>query len=143
MPDGIRIVTRDEKQEIMKVKPISPTLHGINDYAIAALLMIVPEMLCLNKKAKRMYKGMGANILMYNAVTDHPVGLKPVISESVHRKMDLANLAGLALSGFHKEVRKEGKALAFHAGITALAVLNTILTDWEPNRLEEDPTDIY
>lgn len=143
MPDGIRIVVIHENLKPMKVKPVSPTLHGINDYALAAILMIVPEILCLNKKAKRMYKGIGANILMYNAVTDHPVGFKPVISESAHRKIDLVNLAGLALSGFHKEVRKDGKALAFHAGVIALAVLNTILTDWEPNRLEEDPTDIY
>ncbi len=60
----------------MNPKPISPTKHGLIDYAFATMLLFGPDLLGFNKKAKTFYKGLGVSLLAYNALTDHPVSIK-------------------------------------------------------------------
>lgn len=100
------------------------------DYALATVLLVGPPALGLNKKATNVYRGLAANLITYNALTDYPAGLKPVISLDTHRKIDYANLATFAFAFFYKAIQKDKKALSFHAGVTALAVSNVLLTDW-------------
>ena len=115
----------------MNTKPITPKMHGIMDYSLAATLLLAPPALGLNKKATNIYRGLAANLMSYNAMTDYSVGIKPVISLQTHKKVDYANLALFAIAGLLKPVRKEKKALAFHAGVIAMAAANIFLTDWD------------
>jgi len=115
----------------MNAKPITPKMHGVMDYALASVLLLGPPALGLNNKATNVYRGLAANLFTYNALTDYPAGLKPVISLRTHKKVDIANLVTFAAAFFLKGIRQDKKALAFHAGVTAVAVSNVLLTDWD------------
>jgi hypothetical protein len=70
----------------MNSKPISPTMHGAMDYALASVLLLAPSALGLSKKAVKSYKTLGINLLTYNALTDFPAGIKPLMSLQTHKK---------------------------------------------------------
>lgn len=114
----------------MNTKPISPKIHGLNDYGFAAALLFAPSIFGFNKKAKKLYALLGTNLFLYNAITDHPVSVKRLISYDTHHKIDPINVAGLALPTLYKGIRKDKKALAFHIGFVTLAAINVLLTDW-------------
>jgi hypothetical protein len=84
-----------------------------------------------DKKTIRLYKILGLNLLAYNALTDHPVAVKRLISYNNHHKIDGANVALLALLTAHKSIRKNKRVLTFHVGFVALAAINVLLTDWK------------
>ena len=115
----------------MKGKPISPKMHGIIDYAFAAILVLVPPVLNLNRKARKLYKLLGANVMVYSALTDYPAGIIPVISYQQHEKIDYANIGEFAVETLYNGIRKDKRALAFHIGITTLAVITVMLTNWD------------
>ncbi|MGI4751234.1 MAG: hypothetical protein ACRYFB_11415 [Janthinobacterium lividum] len=115
----------------MSEKPFSPKIHGLNDYAFVAILFFAPPLLGFNKKAINLYRLSGLNLLIYNSLTDQPVALKPLISYETHHKLDLINVAGLALATFYKGIRKEKRVLAFHTAFVVLAAINVVLTDWK------------
>lgn len=115
----------------MKSKPISPLLHGLIDYGFTAAQLALPPLLGLNKKAVNLYRLLGANLCTYNALTAHGAAAKPLLSFKTHKNIDCANVAGLALLTLYKGIRKDKKALLFHAAFVALAVANVLLTDWK------------
>jgi hypothetical protein len=119
----------------MNTKPITLKMHGIMDYALATTLLLAPPVLGLNKKVTNIYRGMAANLMVYNAMTDYSAGIKPVISLQTHKKVDYANIALFAIAGLLKPVMKDKKALAFHAGVTVMAAANVLLTDWDSVQL--------
>jgi hypothetical protein len=115
----------------MNKKPITPKMHGLIDYGFAAIQLLAPELLGLNKKAKKVYAFFGTNLIAYNALTDHPVAVKPEISYETHHKIDVANVAILAASTLYDGIRKDKRAVAFHLGFVVLAAINVLLTDWK------------
>jgi len=110
-------------------KPISPKMHGIIDYAFTSAQIIVPSVLGVNKKADRLFKLLGSNLMIYNSLTNHGTSVKPVIPFKTHMYIDNYNLLGLFLLTAYKPIRKDRKALGFHLGFLALATLNVLLTD--------------
>jgi hypothetical protein len=111
-------------------KPIKPALHGIMDYLFSGVQLLVPSLLKLNKKAVKTYAAMGTGFLATNALTDTPVGIKPVISLQTHRQIDAVALASLAMLSVAKPIRKDKKALTFHLFYLAAAITNYVLTDY-------------
>jgi hypothetical protein len=83
-------------------KPITPKIHGILDYALAGVQMIVPAALGFNRKVVRTYLDLGAGFLGVNALTNTPVGIKRVISMKDHQRADAAFLTTLTLLTFTK-----------------------------------------
>ncbi len=115
----------------MNTKLFDRKQHGINDYGFAAIQLLVPALIGCNKNAVRLHALLGANVLAYNALSDTPVGLKPLIPYKIHEKVDIATVAGLALLTFAKPIRQDKRALPFHIGLVALAAVNVLLTDWD------------
>lgn len=111
-------------------KPITPTLHGLIDFAFSGALLAGPAVLHLNDAATKTYNAAGASILVGNAFTDTPVGLYPELTFKDHQKVDLAFLAGLSLFTLAKFIRKDKKVLPFHLGFLAAALVNYALTDY-------------
>lgn len=111
-------------------KPVNPRLHGIIDYVFSGVLLAAPSLLKLNSSATKTYASIGASFLVGNALTDTPVGMKPVLSFKDHQKTDATFLAGLAALTATKMVRKEKRALLFHLSFFAIAVSHYILTDY-------------
>ena len=115
----------------MNAKPITPHIHGIIDYAFAGTLLIAPSLLGLNKRAKRLYGCMAIDVAAYSALTDYPAGITPAISYDTHHKIDWVNIAGMAGATMCNDIKKDRTALAFHIGMTMLAIGNVLLTDWD------------
>jgi hypothetical protein len=118
----------------MENKKLTPIQHGINDYLFSAVLYTAPWALGFKKKTVKLYALMGTNLLVYNMLSTHPVAVKKLIPCRVHYKIDLANVAGLALLTLSKLIRRQPKTLLFHGLFTAAAAANVWLTDWQaPN----------
>jgi hypothetical protein len=115
----------------MNTKPISPKAHGIIDYGFAAALLVLPQVLKLSKKAKKIYALNAVNTVLYSAFTDYPLALKRIIPFGLHRTMDKRNVSALALATLHPLLRKNNRALYFHISVIAAALLAISLTDWD------------
>ncbi|QJD95892.1 hypothetical protein HH214_08400 [Mucilaginibacter robiniae] len=114
----------------MNAKPISPKMHGLIDYALVGSLLTLPSILGLKKTVRNTYAAEGLALLIYVALTDHPVAVKPLIPFPVHGKIDPFNVGQFALQSFLKPFRKDKKTLLFNLGFTALAGITVLLTDW-------------
>ena len=114
----------------MSSKPISPKLHSLIDYALVGSLFTLPSLLGFNQTVKKIYGAEALALLVYVALTDQPVAVKPLIPFPVHGKIDPFNVAQFALQTGLKAFRKEQKALIFNIGFTAIAGLTVLLTDW-------------
>lgn len=114
----------------MEKKPITPALHGLVDYAFAAALYAVPDMIGCNKKTVRLYKGLALEVFLYGAMTRQPLSLVPLIPMKVHKAIDLVNLSGLTLLTSYKGIRSKPGAVAFNLGMVALGITTVLLTQW-------------
>jgi hypothetical protein len=115
----------------MKAKPITPTLHGLIDYAFAVALFTVPGMIGSDKETRRIYKLIAMEVFLYGALSKQPLALKGLIPFRIHKKIDLANLTGLSLLGAFKGIRKHPATLAFHISTTLSGLASVLLTKWK------------
>lgn len=70
-------------------KKISPTMHGVIDYAHAAFFLATGLLLWKrNKRASVAALGTGGFILVQSLLTDYPLGVTPAISFELHGQMD-------------------------------------------------------
>ena len=111
-------------------KPFGAKAHCFIDYGFAALQIALPKVLGLNKKATERSQMLGISVLAYSVLTKSSVALKHAIPFKVHKWLDVASLATLALTTLAPDVRKDKKALAFHLGLLALGATAVTLTDW-------------
>ncbi len=114
----------------MNTKPISATTHGIIDYVYAAMLLTVPNILGLNKKAKFLYAIDALNVLSYSTSTNYALGVRKYIPFKVHKHLDIDNTKALLLATLYKPIRKEKKTLCFHLSMIAAASVVIALTNW-------------
>lgn len=114
----------------MKMKPITPAIHGLVDYAFAAALFAVPSLVGCNRKTVQLYRGLALEVFLYGAMTRQPLALLPMISMKVHKMIDVANLSGLSLLTGYKGIRKKPTAVAFNLGMVALGITTVLLTQW-------------
>lgn len=117
----------------MNTRPISPIQHGIDDYVFAAIHLIAPPLLKLDKATVKTHRMAGVNLLANNALTDLPTGVAHVIPLHIHRVIDIAGVTNLVVMTMKKDIRKNKKALLFHLGVTALAALHIVATNWKGN----------
>lgn len=119
-------------------KVISPTVHGIIDYAHATFFFTV-GLICRksNKAASSAAFATSGFILAQSLLTDYRFGVKPVISFETHGKMDTV-FAGTSwmmplLFGFKGTAAAcifEGNSLAEASVVAA--------TDWSSERAHEE-----
>jgi len=117
----------------MKVRPITPALHGLIDYAFAATLFAVPGLIGCNRKTVLLYRGLALEVFLYGAMTRQPLALLKVIPMKAHKLIDVANLSGLSLLTGYKGIRKKSGAVAFNIGMVALGITTVLLTQWRKN----------
>lgn len=115
----------------MNSKPISPVLHGAIDYLFSAALLTVPRILRLKKKAKYLFAADAAGTIAYSVFTAYPLGVIQIIPYKLHRNVDIANIAMLALATLYKPVRKNKQAVLFNLTMISAALVTVLLTDWD------------
>ncbi|GMA16138.1 hypothetical protein E5F05_08695 [Deinococcus metallilatus] len=110
------------------MKPITPRVHGVIDYAACAAMLAAPALLHLKGGARTTSAVFAASYLGVSALTDYPLGLRHLIPFPVHGKIELASVPALLLvAALQKGARKRVYFLAL-AG-TVLTVYS--LTDWQ------------
>lgn len=114
-------------------------IHGIIDYALAGVQMVLPSYLGFSKKNVKTYLDLGSGFLAVNALTNTPVGIRRVITMRDHEKADAAFLVTFTLLTFTKNLSKDKKAFSFHLAMLGLSVAHYLLTDYEDKVLPEQP----
>jgi hypothetical protein len=112
-------------------KPITPTMHGVLDYATSAAVAVAPYALDFPKPAKRLCESLALGYTGLSALTNYPPSLKRAVPFKMHGAAELAIAAALPVMpwvlGFahHKPARN----LCF--GLAAMTVVVAALTDWD------------
>jgi hypothetical protein len=111
-------------------KPLTPKAHGVLDYVFSGVQLLGPSLLGINRKASNTYRAIGAGFTVLNALTNTPVGLQKRIPFKTHQKADIGFLVGMSALSLAAPIRKDKRALAFHLGFLAVAILHYALTDY-------------
>ena len=119
----------------MKFRILTPTIHGLLDYAAAAGLIVLPFLLGLgtvSTSAKWLSVVAGAGLITYSLVTDYAFGAVRLVSFRV--LLDLAAaitfLAAPFIFGWRGLVL--GYYLVMAAGVFVVVALSTTDTDVAP-----------
>lgn len=113
------------------MKPISPTLHGVLDYATCAFFALAPSLFNLHGTYATICYVLAGGYLVISLLTNMPLGAARVIPFPVHGKLELVSglvfLASPWLFGFAHD-NATARNLFVGAGVVFLVVY--FLTDW-------------
>jgi hypothetical protein len=121
-------------------KVISPTAHGVIDYAHAAFFFTV-GLVCRrsNKRAAWAAFATGGFILVESLFTDYRFGAKPVIPFETHGKMDSVFAASSWMMPSIFGFKGTGPAKIFE--VNSLAEASVVgMTDWNSERAHRERT---
>jgi hypothetical protein len=112
-------------------RPISPTLHGVLDYATVATTLLAPRLLAFPEPATRACDLLAGSYLGLSLLTDYPLAAKRAIPFKAHGAAEVGS--GLVIPtlpwafGFadHRAARN------FFLGLTAVTAVVAALTDWD------------
>lgn len=111
-------------------KPISPTTHGVLDYATSAAVAAAPRLWDMPPAACRLFDTLAVGYTGLSGVTDYPLSAHRVVAFKAHGAAELA--IGVALPalpyilGFADN--RAARNLCF--GLAALTFAVAALTDW-------------
>ena len=114
----------------MTNRPITPQVHGLLDYGLAAANTVVPGMLHMSSKAQVLFRTFAVIQGGLNSVTDQPYAVQKIVPFPMHGLIDKASAPVYLLAPFLTGVIRERKARNWWllVGVTLIAVYN--LTDW-------------
>jgi hypothetical protein len=82
------------------MKFITPTVHGLLDYAAASALIIIPFALGFNGLSLWLSVAAGAGLIVYSLLTDYAYSAAKVIPFSVHLTADILAAALFVIAPF-------------------------------------------
>ncbi|ALW84599.1 hypothetical protein AUC43_05575 [Hymenobacter sedentarius] len=113
------------------MKPISPKVHGVLDYATCAFFALAPSLFNLHGAYATVCYVLAGGYLVLSLLTSMPLGLLRVIPFPVHGKLELVSglvfLASPWLFGFADD-SPTARNLFIAIGLVTLVVY--FLTDW-------------
>ena len=113
------------------MKPISPKIHGVLDYATCAFFALAPTLFDLRGPYAIVCYVLAGGYLVISLLTNMPLGAVRVIPFPVHGKLELVSglvfLASPWLFGFAND-NETARNLFMGAGVVFLIVY--FLTDW-------------
>ena len=113
------------------MKPISPFLHGVLDYATCAFFALAPTLFNFHGAYATVCYLLAGGYLVVSLLTNMPLGAARVIPFPVHGKLELVSglvfIAAPWLFGFANE-NPTARDLFVAAGLVFLLVYS--LTDW-------------
>ncbi|MFC4430986.1 hypothetical protein [Citricoccus alkalitolerans] len=112
------------------LRPITPRLHGIIDYALLGVWAGVPRLLGLPPKVRTVFTAMGVAQAGLNAVTDQPYALRRIIPFRVHGTIEKYGAALYVVLPLATGVWRDRRSRAFYGALGAALVTNFNLTDW-------------
>ena len=112
-------------------KPISPTVHGVLDYATVAATAAVPRLMNFPKRATMAADALAGGYGMLSSVTDYPLGAKRLVPFKGHGMAEAAVGLALPLMPWVLGFSEDKAARNFFLGLTALTFVVAALTDWD------------
>lgn len=123
-------VPRTVKKLSQMNKPISPTMHGVMDYATAAATMAVPRLMNFPERATRAADVLAGGYGALSSVTDYPLGAKRVVPFKGHGLAEAAVGLALPMLPWALGFASNKSARNFFLGLTAVTFIVAALTDW-------------
>ena len=118
--------------------PLPPLVHGVIEYAAAALLIVAPFVFSFEATfATAASIVLGLAILALTATSDLPTGLVRSVPASLHATADFVVAALLVALPFVLGFRDEGPPTALFIGLGVAHLLITIATRFPPQRGSE------
>lgn len=122
------------KKQKKTPKPIDPRLHGLIDYGFAATNLLVPKLLRMPKRNRRLFAAFGLIQGGLNAVTAQPNALVPDVPFAVHGKIEKVSTPIFVVAPLLLRTHKSPKGMLYWllTGVALVAVYN--LTDWDAQK---------
>lgn len=111
-------------------KPISPTVHGILDYATVATAASVPRLMGFPKRATMAADMLAGGYGVLSSMTDYPLGAKRVIPFRGHGLAEAAVGLAVPMLPWALGFAQDRSARNFFLGLTAVTFVVAALTDW-------------
>jgi uncharacterized protein YbjT (DUF2867 family) len=122
---------------VLRQGPISALLHGLVEYAAAALLIAAPFLFGFDSEAAQALAIVtGVAVIVLAATTDSPAGLSRTLPVGIHVVLDLALVAVLIASPFLFGFSHESSPTAFFIVLGVIHLLVTLGTRFLPPRGE-------
>ena len=119
---------------MFKRGPIPPFVHGLLDYAFAALLIAAPFLLSFDEDAATALSIiLGVAVLLLGAFTAWTTGIVKSIPVVAHAMLDYALAALLIAMPFLLGFSDDGTASAFFVGCGVLGILLAVATRFVPD----------
>jgi uncharacterized membrane protein YuzA (DUF378 family) len=112
---------------------IPPVVHGVLDYPLAAVLIVLPLVLSFDDAAAKWIAfalGIGAAVLAVG--TAWPTGIVKIIPPLLHGYTDIVVLAALIVLPFVVGFEEHTTALVFYLVVGIAGLVATLLTRFEP-----------
>ena len=120
---------------MFKRGPISPFVHGVLDYLLAALLIAAPFLLGFDSDAAIAVSIVaGVAVLMLGAFTSWATGIVKSIPPVAHAMLDYALAAILIASPFLFGFTDDSSATAFFVVVGVAGILLALATRFVPDR---------
>ena len=111
-------------------KPISPTMHGVIDYATVATTATLPRLLGFPRHAEQACYALAGGYGGLSSVTNYPLAVKRKVPFKVHGMAEAAVGLALPFLPWMLGFAKHRPARNFFLGLTALTAVTAALTDW-------------
>ena len=111
-------------------KPISPTLHGILDYATVATTAAAPKLLKLPARGATASYALSGTYFVLSALTNYPLAIKRVVPFKAHGAVEAASIPALLALPYILKLTAHSKARNFFFALAAITVVTAALTDW-------------
>jgi len=112
----------------MKIRILTPRIHGLLDYAAAAGLIVFPFLLGFSGLSLWLSVAGGTGLIAYSLLTDYAFGVASIVPYKAHLGLDLAAAAAFVaapfLFGFTGLVMVYYFVMA--AGVTAVVGLSQV-----------------
>ena len=112
-------------------KPISPTAHGVLDYATVVATVAAPTLFRFPPSAARLAYGLAGSYLGLSLLTDYPLAARRTIPFKGHGAAE--GVIGAVLPAMPRTLRfgRHRAARNFFVGLTVVTAVVAVLTDWE------------
>jgi hypothetical protein len=125
---------------MLRQGPISAFVHGLVEYAAAALLIAAPFLFGFDSDAATAVSiVIGVVVLVVTASSDLPTGLTKVLPAQLHAVLDLITAGFLIAAPFLFGFQDEAAPTAFMIVIGVIHLLLTIATRFLPPREQVRP----
>ncbi len=115
----------------MYMKLISPSFHGVLDYATVLIFLAAPSLLSFGEVPRLIAYALAGGHLLISLATAMPLGLLRLIPFPIHGWMERIIGPALIALPFLVGFSGDTMALYFFAGYGAIIIVVALITDYE------------